>query len=84
MRGGRADLVTPAHVIRLSAPMDRIQAGNRNDVIRGIDAGSASVYSWLVNVPPGEEVAVELLYNGKSAQRWAFRDGEKIEAEGSK
>jgi hypothetical protein len=27
---------------------------------------------------------VELLYNGKSAQRWAFRDGEKIEAEGSK
>jgi hypothetical protein len=84
MRGGRADLVTPAHVIRLSAPMDRIQAGNRNDVIRGIDAGSARVYSWLVNVPPGEEVAVELLYNGKSAQRWAFRDGEKIEAEGSK
>jgi hypothetical protein len=84
MRGGRADLVTPAHVIRLAAPMDRIQAGNRNDVIRGIDAGSARVYSWLVNVPPGEEVAVELLYNGKSAQRWAFRDGEKIEAEGSK
>ena len=84
MRGGRADLVTPAHVIRLSAPMDRIQAGNRNDIIRGIDAGSARVYAWLVNVPPGEEVAVELLYNGKSAQRWAFRDGEKIEAEGSK
>lgn len=84
MRGGRADLVTPAHVIRLAAPMDRIQAGNRNDVIRGIDAGSARVYSWLVNVPPGEEVAVELLYNGKSAQRWAFRDGEKIAAEGSK
>ncbi len=84
MRGGRADLVTPAHVIRISAPMDRIQAGNRNDVIRGIDAGSARVYSWLVNVPPGEEVAVELLYNGKLAQRWAFRDGEKIAAEGSK
>ena len=84
MRGGRADLVTPAHVIRLSAPMDRIQAGNRNDIIRGIDAGSARVYAWLVNVPPGEEVAVELLYNGKSAQRWAFRDGEKLEAEGSK
>ncbi len=84
MRGGRADLVTPAHVIRLSAPMDRIQAGNRNDIIRGIDAGSDRVYSWLVNVPPGEEVAVELLYNGKSAQRWAFRDGEKLEAEGSK
>jgi hypothetical protein len=37
-----------------------------------------------VNAPPGEEVAVELLYNGKLVQRWAFRDGEKVGSEVAK
>lgn len=84
MHGGRAEAVTAAHVIRISTPMDRIQAGNRNAVVRGIDAGEARVYSWIVNAPPGEIVAVELLYGGKLAQRWAFRDGEKMESEAVK
>lgn len=84
MSGGRANAVSPAHVIRISAPVDQIQAGTRNAVIRGIEAGDARTYSWLVNAPPGEEVAVELLYNGKLVQRWAFRDGEKVGSEVAK
>lgn len=80
MRGGRADTVTPAHVVRISVPVERVKSGRRSDVVHGIDPGETRRYSWIVAAPPDEEVAVELLFNGATATRWSFRDGAEVPA----
>ena len=80
MRGGRADTVTPAHLVRISVPVERVKSGRRSDVVHGIDPGESRRYSWIVAAPPDEEVAVELLFNGATATRWSFRDGVEASA----
>ena len=80
MRGGRADTVTPAHLVRISVPVERVKSGRRSDVVHGIDPGETRRYSWIVAAPPDEEVAVELLFNGATAARWSFRDGAEVPA----
>ena len=75
MRGGRAEGVVPAHVVRLSVPMDRVKSGRRIDVVRGLDPGEIRRLSWIVQAPPEEEVAVELLFGGHVVERHAFTDG---------
>jgi hypothetical protein len=75
MRGGRAEGVIPAHVVRLSVPVDRVKSGRRIDVVRGIDPGEVRRLAWIVQAPPEEEVAVELLLAGNVVERHAFTDG---------
>jgi Zinc carboxypeptidase len=75
MRGGRADTVTPAHVVRVSVPVDRVKAGRKSDVVHGLDPGEARQLSWLLNAAEGETVTVELLFAGKPLQQYTFRDG---------
>jgi len=80
MRGGRADTVTPAHVVRISVPVERVKSGRRSDIVHGIDPGELRRYSWIVAAPPDEEIAVELLFNGTTSTRFAFRDGAETQS----
>jgi hypothetical protein len=80
MRGGRADTVTPAHVVRITVPVERVKSGRRSDIVHGIDPGELRRYSWIVAAPPDEEIAVELLFNGTTSTRFAFRDGAETQS----
>jgi hypothetical protein len=84
MRGGRAEGVTPAHVVRISVPADRVKSGRRVDIVRGIDPGATRPCSWIVNAPDDETIVVELLYAGKPVARHAFRGGVAVPAEGAR
>lgn len=75
MRGGRAEGVVPAHVVRVSVPLDRVKSGRRIDIVRGLDPGEVRRLAWIVQAPPEEEVAVELLFGGHVVERHAFTDG---------
>jgi hypothetical protein len=81
MRGGRAEGVTPAHVVRISVPADRVKSGRRVDIVRGIDPGTTRPCSWIVSAPDDETIAVELLFAGKPVERHAFRGGVPVAAE---
>lgn len=77
-RGGRAEGVTPANVVRISTPLDRIRAGRRTDIVRGMDPGEVRSLEWTVSAEPGETVSVELLYAGQPVGTFAFKDGVPI------
>ena len=76
MRGGRVEGVTPAHVVRVSVPVDRVKSGRRIDVVRGLDPGEVRDCSWVLAAPADEAITVELLFNGVPVQAWIVRDGE--------
>lgn len=80
MRGGRAEGVTPAHVVRISVPVDRVKSGRRSDIVRGLDPGEFRECTWVVAAAADETVTVELLFNGVRVQAWDVRDGEVHEA----
>jgi hypothetical protein len=80
MRGGRAVGIVPANVVRVSTPIDRIRSGRRMVVVRGMDPGEVRQYEWIVSAAPDEVVAVELLYGGAACKRYAFRDGQPVDA----
>jgi hypothetical protein len=74
-RGGRAEGVTPANVVRISTPLDRIRTGRRMDIVRGMDPGEVRGLEWTVSAEPGETVTVELLYAGQPVGTFACKDG---------
>jgi hypothetical protein len=74
-RGGRAEGVTPANVVRISTPMDRIRAGRRTDIVRGMDPGEVRNLEWTVSAEPGETVTVDLLFAGQPVGSFACKDG---------
>ena len=74
-RGGRAEGVTPANVMRISTPLDRIRTGRRMDIVRGMDPGEVRGLEWTVSAEPGETVTVELLYAGQPVGTFACKDG---------
>ena len=84
MRGGRAEGVAQAHVVRISTPPDRIRSGRRVTVLRGIDAGAQERYTWIVSAAPGEPVTVEVIHAGRTVASHTFVDGAPApKAEGS-
>ncbi|MFO0963298.1 MAG: M14 family zinc carboxypeptidase [Phycisphaerales bacterium] len=78
-RGGRAESVTPAHLVRISPPVDRVKSGRRSDIVRGMDPGEVRSYDWIVAAAPEEVVEIELLYAGRPIARAAFRDGVPVD-----
>ncbi len=79
-RGGRAEGVTPAHVVRISPPVERIKSGRRTDIVRGLDPGEVRAYDWIVAASPEELVEVQLLFAGAPLKSFAFRDGVRVDA----
>jgi hypothetical protein len=77
-QGGRAGDVTPAHVVRISTPVDRVKSGQRMFVVRGLTPGETRPLSWIVQAPPDEEVTLDLLFMGSPIESYVILNGEVI------
>ena len=75
MQGGRAEGIAPAHVVRISVPVDRVRSGQRVRVARGLDPGESERLSWIVTVPAGEPVTLELSHGARAMQSITVRPG---------
>jgi hypothetical protein len=82
MRGGRAEGVAQAHVVRISVPVDRIRSGKRVQVMRGLDAGAQERFTWIVSAAQGEPVTVEVVHAGRIEASHVFVDGKRVSAAG--
>jgi hypothetical protein len=82
MRGGRAEGVAQAHVVRISVPVDRIRSGKRVQVMRGLDAGAQERFAWIVSAAQGEPVTVEVVHAGRIEASHVFVDGKRVSATG--
>ena len=82
MRGGRAEGVSQAHVVRISVPVDRIRSGKRVQVMRGLDAGAQERFTWIVSAAQGEPVTVEVVHAGRIEASHVFVDGKRVSAAG--
>ena len=82
MRGGRAEGVAQAHVVRISVPVDRIRSGKRVQVMRGLDAGAQERFAWIVSAAQGEPVTVEVVHAGRIEASHVFVDGKRVSAAG--
>jgi len=80
MRGGRAEGVAQAHVVRISVPIDRIRSGKRVQVMRGLDAGAQERFTWIVSAAQDEAVTVEVVHAGRVEASHAFVDGKLVAA----
>jgi hypothetical protein len=83
MRGGRAEGVAQAHVVRISVPVDRIRSGKRVQVMRGLDAGAQERFTWIVSAAQGEPVTVEVVHAGRIEASHVFVDGRRLAAPGT-
>jgi hypothetical protein len=83
MRGGRAEGVAQAHVVRISVPVDRIRSGKRVQVMRGLDAGAQERFTWIVSAAQGEPVTVEVVHAGRIEASHVFVDGKRLAAPGT-
>ena len=83
MRGGRAEGVAQAHVVRISVPVDRIRSGKRVQVMRGLDAGAQERFAWIVSAAQGEPVTVEVVHAGRIEASHVFVDGRRLAAPGT-
>ncbi len=77
-QGGRTGDVTPAHVVRVSTPVDRVKSGQRMSVVRGLKPGDVRPTQWIVAAAPEEVVEVELLFVGQPVAAYSIRNGEVI------
>lgn len=57
---GRANHAPAQIIVRLSAPKDRILAGQRVTMVEGLDgAGGRQKFKWIVRTDPGERLTLE-------------------------
>lgn len=77
-QGGRNNGTTPAHVVRVSTPVDRIKSGQRMQVVRGLSPGDARAMEWMITAAPEEVIELELLFAGKPIGSFSIRNGEVL------
>lgn len=77
-QGGRNNGTTPAHVVRISTPVDRIKSGQRMQVVRGLSPGDARTMEWVITAAPEEVIELELLFVGKPVESFSIRNGEVL------
>jgi hypothetical protein len=75
MRGGRAPGIAPAHVVRISVPVERVRSGRPVQVVRGLDAGQSMRLSWIVSVAADEPVELRLTHGPRPMQSVRLRGG---------
>jgi hypothetical protein len=78
-QGGRSGDVTPAHVVRVSTPVDRVKSGQRMSIVRGMTPGEVRRQQWIVAAAPEEVIELELLFVGQPIKRYTIRNGEVSE-----
>jgi hypothetical protein len=75
MRPARGSNHVPPHSVRVSVPVERVQAGQRVNLLRGLDPGEETRFEWIVNADRTDEVSIELALGGDAVAAWRLKDG---------
>jgi hypothetical protein len=75
MRTGLENRTVPAHVLRISTPLERVRSGQRVTMMRAVESGASMPMEWIVTAAPGEPIELTLAHRGKPVGGWRVTDG---------